>query len=145
MGRIFELVINSREKDDEILSVFYYLQKYLGVKVREMTSMDVKILEAKTQLSQNEGDALDEILPMFKSRLDQALGFLANIRGKSPKYITREVNLLVGQGIIDKESCKTPLWRALNKSGLYPCSRSNWLDQIKVPKTQTYLNADWKN
>ena len=143
--RTFELIINDKERENETLSLLAYLQKYLSVEVREITSMEQKILEAKTQLSQDEGNALDEILPMFKNKLEHALNFLTSIRGKEPKYITREVNLLVREGVIDKESCKTPLWRALKKNGLYPRGRTNWLDQIEVPKTLTYLNADWKN
>ena len=133
--RKFIVELNEPERERESLSLLAHLQKYLGANVTELTSRDEEIREAKAQLSQNESAALDSILPIFKHNLKHALDFLKTIRGEKPKQITRDVCELVREGIIHPDSCKTALWRALHNNGLYPCTESNWHDQIVVPKT----------
>lgn len=142
--RKFIVELYNKEKERESLDLLALLQKYHCANVTELTSRDEEIREAKAQLSPNESAAFDQILPIFRNNLKHALDFLITIRGEKPSQITRDVCALVREGIIHPDSCKTPLWRALYNNGLYPCTESNWHDQIVVPKTLMNLNSDWK-
>lgn len=144
MNRVFKLVINNEEKESEVRSLLAYISQYLGVEVQEITSMDEEIMEAKKHLHPNEAQALDEILHIFYNNVSVACNFLHSIRGKRQTCITNEVNLLVRERKIAPDSCKTPLWKALNRHGLYSCGQVNWINQIIIPKTLTKLNTDWK-
>ena len=140
----FIVELNNPEREKEILELLTHLQKYHCANVTELTSRDEEIGEAKAQLSPNERAALDAILPIFKHNVKHALDFLITIRGNKPSQITRDVCVLVRDGIIHPDSCKTPLWKALHNNGLYPRGESNWHDRIVVPKTLKNLNSDWK-
>ena len=142
--RKFIIELNNPERECESLYLLALLQKFHGAKVTESTSLDEEIREAKALLSPNESAAFDQILPIFKHNLKHALDFLIRIRGEKPPQITRDVCVLVRDGIIHPDSCKTALWRALYNNGLYPRGESNWHDQIVVPKTLKNLNSDWK-
>lgn len=142
--RKFIIELNNPEREHESLSLLAHLQKYHCANVTELTSRDEEIREAKALLSPNESAALDAILPIFKHNVKHALDFLIRIRGEKPPQITRDVCVLVREGIIHPGSCKTALWRALYNNGLYTCTKSNWHDQIVVPKTLMNLNSDWK-
>lgn len=145
MEKLFKVIIHNKEKEEEIYTLLAYIKKFLGAEVQEITSRDEEIMEAKKNLSQKEAQAFDDILPIFYNDVTNACNFLQNIRGKKPTDITKEVNYQIRERNISIDSCKTPLWKALNSNGLYPCGQVNWCNRIIIPKTLTKFNTDWKS
>lgn len=76
-------------------------------------------------------DLLVRLLPMFKGNKAEVTQFYNAIRQSQPTVITTLVNGLVRDKVILSDFKNKPLWSALNDSGIYPLSLSNWNDQIK--------------
>lgn len=132
-NRKFIIELQNEDKELETKSLLGYMQKFLNVEVRELTSLDEEIMEAKVGLTPNEAAAFDEIMPIFYNNVAHTREFLIRIRGLKPKTITAHVNILLCEGnYINPEETGTSLWRALYDHNLYPRQRVTWLSQVII-------------
>lgn len=72
-----------------------------------------------------------ELSTIFYNKVSLADSFVCNIIGLKPSAITAMVNRMVSEDKICKDMCHRPLWKVLNKHGLYKASESNWNQQVK--------------
>lgn len=74
-----------------------------------------------------------EIVSCFMGDKEMALQFVGMARNMKPKQITELVNAWLRMNRISPLSCKRDLWEPLSKHGIYPCSESNWNNQVQIP------------
>ncbi len=76
---------------------------------------------------------INEIVSCFFGIKEEAQTFVNTARNLKPKQITELVNAWLIQKRISPQSCKRDLWEPLSKHGIYPCSESNWNNQVQIP------------
>ena len=69
---------------------------------------------------------MDILIMCFKGNRENALKFLAKIRGMNDYEKAALVNSLVRSGDLSKEYKHRKLWSLLHRNGLYSKSESNW-------------------
>lgn len=73
---------------------------------------------------------VEDLLPIFGNDKQQVEQFLSTINGAEDPMITVTVKRLVGQGIINQQACKSPLFKILKSHNLYHASLSTWNKQV---------------
>lgn len=76
-------------------------------------------------------ELINELLPIFYNSVPDVISFLEEIDGisKNPE-IVKVATDYVSKGKISELSCRSDLWKVLNKHGLYKPSLTNWYNYI---------------
>lgn len=78
-------------------------------------------------------ELINELLPIFYNSVPDVISFLEEIDGisKNPE-IVKVATDYVSKGKISELSCRSDLWKVLNKHGLYKPSLTNWYNYINT-------------
>lgn len=76
-------------------------------------------------------ELINELLPIFYNSVPDVISFLEEIDGisKNPEIVKVAADY-VSKGKISELSCRSDLWKILNKHGLYKPSLTNWYNYI---------------
>ncbi|MBQ7421424.1 MAG: hypothetical protein IJV27_04710 [Prevotella sp.] len=86
---------------------------------------------SEISLDEKEQDIVTQLKPIFYGSEEEVKAFFVSIQGMKPSQITERVRQLVKEKKISDLSCRRDLWKVLHDSGIYPCSESNWNQQVK--------------
>ena len=78
-------------------------------------------------------ELINELLPIFYNSVPDVISFLEEIDGISNNpEIVKVATDYVSKGKISELSCRSDLWKVLNKHGLYKPSLTNWYNYINT-------------